>query len=218
MASCPSCAGPIADAQRFCPGCGTALDVSDSPTGTAPRHRTPASASPAGGSRRTPTPGGAARRPPAERVAPGTVVAERYRILGLLGRGGMVEVYRADDLKLEHPVALKFLPQELEKSGERLERFFGEVRIARQGADPGLRPRPPRRDAGGRGRALRDAVLHVPRTAPRARGDRPQRHLFTRPPPLRAVHGAPCLPGQDGRGADAEAPRREPGGSRRARP
>ena len=138
MASCPSCAGPIADAQRFCPGCGAALDVSDSPTGTAPRHRTPASASPAGGSRRTPTPGGAARAALAERFAPGTVVAERYRILGLLGRGGMGEVYRADDLKLEHPVALKFLPQELEKSGERLERFFGEVRIARQVSHPAV--------------------------------------------------------------------------------
>src|SRR5215813_2533856 len=69
---------------------------------------------------------------------PGTILVERYRIIGLLGRGGMGEVYRADDLKLGQPVALKFLPRNLAEEKDRLDRFYSEVRIARQVSHPNV--------------------------------------------------------------------------------
>src|SRR5262245_29299247 len=72
------------------------------------------------------------------RFTPGMVLAGRYRIIGLLGRGGMGEVYRADDIKLGTPVALKFLPWSVADDPVRRERFFAEVRNARQVARPNV--------------------------------------------------------------------------------
>lgn len=66
----------------------------------------------------------------------GTVFANRYRIVGLLGRGGMGEVYRADDLKLGQPVAVKFLPESLTADNAALARFHREVRVAHQVLHP----------------------------------------------------------------------------------
>ncbi|NIP92431.1 MAG: serine/threonine protein kinase, partial [Akkermansiaceae bacterium] len=70
-------------------------------------------------------------RPQGERFPPGTTLADRYRIVSLLGRGGMGEVYRADDLTLGLPVALKFLPPDLSGNPAVLEALFNEVRQAR---------------------------------------------------------------------------------------
>src|SRR5579863_9631637 len=82
------------------------------------------------------------RNPPSSapeegRFPAGTVLAGRYRILGLLGQGGMGEVYKAFDMILNQTVALKFLAPAL--IGEAaLVRFRNEVRIARQVSHPNV--------------------------------------------------------------------------------
>jgi serine/threonine-protein kinase len=72
------------------------------------------------------------------RFPSGTVLARRYRIVGPLGKGGMGEVYRADDLKLRQEVALKFLPASLTADPLRLARLHDEVRLARRVTHPNV--------------------------------------------------------------------------------
>jgi len=72
------------------------------------------------------------------RFVAGTLLGGRYRVIGLLGRGGMGEVYRATDLTLGQAVALKFLPEAARSNQRVLERFHGEVRIARLVSHPNV--------------------------------------------------------------------------------
>src|SRR5438093_3928592 len=52
-----------------------------------------------------------------------------HEILGLLGKGGMGEVYRARDTKLKREVAIKILPDEFSRDGDRLSRFQREAEV-----------------------------------------------------------------------------------------
>jgi hypothetical protein len=76
--------------------------------------------------------------PNPERFAPGSVLAGRYRILGPLGRGGMGDVYRADDLRLDQPVALKFLARSRSESAAWVRWYQNEVRLARKVTHPNV--------------------------------------------------------------------------------
>ncbi|MEM9595517.1 MAG: serine/threonine-protein kinase, partial [Acidobacteriota bacterium] len=75
------------------------------------------------------------RKEPPMGLATGTVVADRYRVVERLGRGGMGEVYRAEDLVVGEQVALKFLRADLPVSKDQVLR---EVRLARQVTHPNV--------------------------------------------------------------------------------
>src|SRR5262245_54439466 len=62
--------------------------------------------------------------------AVGSIVSGRFKIIRLLGRGGMGEVFEAEDLKLRRQVALKFLPEDLSRDPQMRERFEREARAA----------------------------------------------------------------------------------------
>jgi tetratricopeptide (TPR) repeat protein/predicted Ser/Thr protein kinase len=62
----------------------------------------------------------------------GTVLAARYEILQLIGRGGMGAVYKARDKELDRIVALKLIRPELAKNPQILRRFKQELILARQ--------------------------------------------------------------------------------------
>lgn len=72
------------------------------------------------------------------RFTAGLMLTDRYRIVSLIGCGGMGEVYKADDLKLDQTVALKFLPETFAREQAALARFRNEVRITRQISHPNV--------------------------------------------------------------------------------
>jgi serine/threonine-protein kinase len=124
VATCPSCASEVPEGNRFCGSCGVAIETPTSaPTETSLKSQPRAGSHPTADQ---------------ARFIPGTILAKRYRIVGLLGRGGMGEVYRADDLKLGQPVALKFLPAAVQRDPARLDRFLNEVKTALKVTHPNV--------------------------------------------------------------------------------
>jgi|ERR1043166_1849899 serine/threonine-protein kinase len=63
---------------------------------------------------------------------------KHYRLDGVIGQGGMGVVYRAHDLKLQRPVAIKVLPTELMADAERRKRFLLEARTAARISHPAI--------------------------------------------------------------------------------
>ena len=140
--TCRNCAKEVPESSRFCLSCGAALSSgapvvtktaepfvtqtvaapSSTPAATPPSARTPSSRPLSSSSSSLPE----------GRFLPGALLANRYRIVALLGRGGMGEVYRAHDLTLGQEVALKFLPEAAAHNPAVRARFYNEVRIARQ--------------------------------------------------------------------------------------
>ena len=121
---CPACSSQNAETSQFCAACGTALlESSAAPTREQPLDVPRAHRGVDAGH---------------GRFSPGTILASRYRIIERVGQGGMGEVYHADDLTLDQPVALKFLPEELSRNPRALQKFRDEVRIARQISHPNV--------------------------------------------------------------------------------
>jgi len=120
MQTCTGCGAASADGVSFCPSCGRALSGSDAVTSDASILQS------------------GSRPPRSGAFLPGALLAGRYRIVALLGRGGMGEVYRAEDLKLGESVALKFLAPSIEKDAVALARLHVEVRNARHVSHPNV--------------------------------------------------------------------------------
>src|SRR5438309_10977259 len=60
---------------------------------------------------------------------PGTTL-EHYKIIEPIGAGGMGELYKATDTRLDRPVALKILPAALVTDSDRVRRLIGEAKAA----------------------------------------------------------------------------------------
>jgi hypothetical protein len=154
---CSFCGAQVSSNGRFCSTCGGTLDLDSgatidsndlgaeqetiAPPATPPK---PSSAPTRTRSPRTPARSGAGAKLTSSdpigggRFTPGQMIDDRYRIVAMAGRGGMGEVYRAEDLKLGQLVAIKFLPEALSQDAAALARFHSEVRIARQVSHPNV--------------------------------------------------------------------------------
>src|ERR1017187_5994491 len=132
MLECGTCRAVMPDHSRVCPACGASMAESPAESGSTMPMAPPGALQAASATPVLHICAGDGR------FLPGTLLAGRYRIVALLGKGGMGEVYRATDLKLHQQVALKFLPESTASRPGALARFHNEARIARQLAHPNI--------------------------------------------------------------------------------
>ncbi len=144
MLTCSTCHSQVPESSRACQACGHPVTSNGIDAATMVIEPTVAAPTPSPSSRPTNFGTGTATRmhltsvPKSSRFQPGSILVGRYQIIGLLGKGGMGEVYRANDLTLDQAVALKFLPEGMASNSAMLSRFHGEVRIARQVSHPNI--------------------------------------------------------------------------------
>ena len=121
---CPSCGSELVTSGQLCPRCSTGGGEHSTEV-TASYHRVADEN---------------ATEPVAVRIrfTTGQLIGARFRIQNLLGKGGMGEVFQAEDLLLRQSVALKFLPQPMTHAADRVQRLRGEVTTARQVAHPNV--------------------------------------------------------------------------------
>src|SRR5437588_249021 len=75
---------------------------------------------------------------PERHLRPRTLIPGRYRIVSLLGQGGMGELYHAIDNELRTEVALKFILSSLSPDPEVVHRFKREIHLARKVTHPNV--------------------------------------------------------------------------------
>jgi len=104
---CPKCHSDNTDTARFCSNC--AAPLQEIPVAHTKTIETPI-----------------------EGLTTGSTFAERYQIIEQLGVGGMGEVYRAVDKKLDEEVALKLIKPEIASDEKTIDRFGNELKLARK--------------------------------------------------------------------------------------
>ncbi|MBI2894049.1 MAG: protein kinase [Deltaproteobacteria bacterium] len=117
MSACPACGAENQSDNAFCGACGSAIDTSRARTVTE-QHQRPSVDSPSSISEVVGDP------------LVGQVIADRYRILELIGRGGMGVVYKVEHVGMGKLMAMKLLHGELSRDREIVKRFKREAQAA----------------------------------------------------------------------------------------
>ena len=114
--NCPKCGAVYPSGHQMCVRCGTRLP----------------------GASGTPGTGGSAGKSTSSTFRRGQVVANRYTVVDMIGRGGMGCIYKVRDNTLDEDVALKTLLPKFTNDRHVVDRFFNEARIARQLSHPNI--------------------------------------------------------------------------------